>query len=174
LTRRTSVPRLFALDQNFPQPIVESLRDWLESEVQFVPILDIHPAMATLDDWEVLLVLHTDERPWDGLVTTDVRMLNLPRELAVLCQTKLTLVVATAAGHDPIKATGLIFAHISNVCQRTRPDRAQVWKLATTSRDADDPWHYLEQAAKRRGQTAQEIFRHERLSKQALARSPLP
>jgi hypothetical protein len=165
--------RLYALDQNFPQPIVDSLRDWLEADAELTPIAEVHPDMATLDDWQVLLALHTDERPWDGLITTDARMLNLPRELAVLCQTKLTLVVAVAAGHDPIKATGLVFAHISNICQRTRADRAQVWRLATVARDADNPWNHLDRAARRRGETASEAFARERLDDRALRRSPL-
>jgi hypothetical protein len=138
-----------------------------------VPIADVHSQMAMLDDWEVLLALHTDGRPWDGLITTDGSMLSLPREPAVLCQTKLTLVVAVAAGHDPIKATGLVFAHISNICKRTRSDSAQVWRLATTSRPADDPWAYLGRAANRRGETAQQAFRRERLSDEGLRSSPL-
>jgi hypothetical protein len=114
------VPAFFALDQNFPQPIVDGLSDYLEADADLTPIADIHEGMVTLDDWQVLLALHTDARSWDGLITTDARMLNLPRELAVLCQTKLTLVVAVEAGHDPIKATGLVLAHLSNVCRRTR------------------------------------------------------
>jgi hypothetical protein len=167
------VPALFALDQNFPQPIMEGLRDWLEADAELTPIADIHPDMATLDDWELLLALYTDGRAWDGLITTDASMVNLPRELSVLCQTKLTLVVAMAAGHDPIKATGLVLAHISNVGQRTRPDRAQVWRLRTQAREAEDPWTHLDRAARRRGETANEAFARERLSKSDLSRSPL-
>jgi hypothetical protein len=83
------VPALFALDQNFPQPIVEGLRDWLEADAELTPIADIHREMATLDDWQVLLALHTDRRSWDRLITTDRGMLNLPRELTVPCQTKV-------------------------------------------------------------------------------------
>jgi hypothetical protein len=167
------MPRLFALDQNFPQPIVDGLRDWLEADAELTPIAEVHPDMPTLEDWQVLLALHADGPAWDGLITTDARMLNLPRELAVLCQTKLTLVVAVAAGHDPIKATGLVLAHISNICQRTRTDRAQVWRLATVARGADDAWDYLDRAARRRGETANEAFGRERLSEAALRRSPL-
>jgi hypothetical protein len=167
------VPALFALDQNFPQPIVEGLRDWLEADAELAPIADIHREMATLDDWQVLLALHTDRRSWDGLITTDKGMLNLPRELTVLCQTKLTLVVAVAAGHDPIKATGLVLAHISNISQRTRTDRAQVWQLRTVARDAEDPWTHLDRAARRRGETARQVFARERLSERGLERSPL-
>jgi hypothetical protein len=166
--------RLFALDQNFPLPIVDSLREWLAADADLIPIADVQSGMATLEDWEVLLALHTDKRGWDGLITTDSSMLSLPRELSVLCQTKLTLVVAVAAGHDPIKATGLVFAHISNICSRTRPDTAQVWRLATAAKPAEDPWEHLGRAAKRRGETAQQAFARERLDANELTRSPLP
>lgn len=167
------MPRLFALDQNFPEPIVEALEEYLEEDVELVPIRRIHARMSTLDDWEVLLALHTDARPWDGLITTDRNMLSLPKELSVLCQTRLTLVVAIAAGHDPIKATGLVLAHIAGICQRTRNDRGQVWRLATAQRDAEDPWRYVEQSAWRRGESADGLYRRERLSRTQLGRSPL-
>jgi hypothetical protein len=123
------MPRRLALDQNFPEPIVDGLADWLASDAELVPIRRIDDRMATLDDWEVLLALHSDNSEWDGLITTDAKILSLPRELAVLCQTKLTLVVAEAVGHDPIKATGLVLAHITRICEQTRPDTAQVWRL---------------------------------------------
>jgi hypothetical protein len=106
------MPRRFALDQNFPEPIVDGLADWLAPDAELVPIRRIDTRMATLDDWEVLAALHSDKTVWDGLITTDAKMLSLPRELAVLSQTRLTLVVAEAVGHDPIKATGLVLAHL--------------------------------------------------------------
>jgi hypothetical protein len=87
------VSRLFALDQNFPQPIVEALAQYI-FEAELVPIAEIDERLATLDDWEVMLTLHHHERPWDGLITTDANMLVLTRELAVLMQTKLTLYAA--------------------------------------------------------------------------------
>ena len=50
-----------------------------------VAVKDIDPRMSELDDWKLLLALHHDERPWDGLITTDTGMTRLPpRELAVL------------------------------------------------------------------------------------------
>jgi hypothetical protein len=117
------VPRLLALDQNFPEPIVDALGDFLAEDAELVPIRRIDPRLPTADDWQVLQALHADQRPWDGLITSDSNMLGLPRELAVLCQTKLTLVVTIAAGHDPIKATGLLLAHLSVVCE-TDPARS--------------------------------------------------
>jgi hypothetical protein len=55
------MPRRLALDQNFPEPIVDGLADWLASDAELVPIRRIDDRMATLDDWEVLLALHSDD-----------------------------------------------------------------------------------------------------------------
>lgn len=158
------MPRLLALDQNFPEPIVDALADFLAEDAELVPIRRIDPRLPTADDWQVLQALHADQRPWDGLITSDSNMLGLPKELAVLCQTKLTLVVTIAAGHDPIKATGLLLAHLSVVCEQTRPDRPQVWRLATTRKAPDDAWDYMTRAAERHDTTAQALYGRERLS----------
>lgn len=95
------MPALFALDQNFPEPIIDALDEWIP-EAELVPLRRIDPLLSTLDDWEVLLALHHHARPWEGLIPTDSGILSLPRELAVILQTNLTLVVAAEAGHDPI------------------------------------------------------------------------
>jgi hypothetical protein len=39
--------RLFALDQNFPLPIVDSLHEWLAADADLIPIADVHAGMAT-------------------------------------------------------------------------------------------------------------------------------
>lgn len=100
-------------------------------------------------------------------------MLSLPKELALLCQTKLTLVVAEAVGHDPIKATGLILAHLGRICEQTRSDRAQMWRLRTNTRPAEDPWDLVTRVADRRGETAADLYARERLKPAELRRSPL-
>jgi hypothetical protein len=68
------MPRLFALDKNFPQPIVSVLADF-QTDATLVPLDHINPRMSTLDDWELLLALHHHTEPWDGLITTDTSML---------------------------------------------------------------------------------------------------
>ena len=98
--------RLFALDHNFPRPIVDALVEF-SVEAELVRVDQIDDRMPDLDDWELLLALHHHDRAWDGLITTDSSMLQQPRELAVRLQTRLTLVVAMGSGHDPLKATGL-------------------------------------------------------------------
>lgn len=165
--------RLFALDQNFPTPIVKVLRD-SQAHADLVPIRDIDERMSVLDDWELLLALHHHEQPWDGLVTTDSKMLRQERELATLIQTTLTLVTAEDAGHNPVKAAGLLFAHLESICRRTVPGVAQAWTLRAAARAADDPWdRHLQGLAKRRRTTAQALFQSAKLSPAELASDPL-
>lgn len=89
-------PVLYALDQNFPQPIVNALTRF-QVHAELVPVWQIDERMSDLDDWELLLALHHHERPWAGLITTDRSMLSQARELATLMKTHLTLVVAMAS-----------------------------------------------------------------------------
>lgn len=113
------MPPLFALDQNFPQPLVQSVQPYL-ADVELVPIRAIDVRLTDAEDWEILLALQHHARAWDGLVTTDSSMLNQARELAVVRQTNLSLVVAHDSGHDPIKATGLLLAHIDYIARETK------------------------------------------------------
>jgi len=168
-------PRLFALDQGFPQPIVNSLHEYLENEASLVPLSTIDERLSSdMNDWEILLALHHHIDPWDGLISTDSGMLNLGRELAALMQTKLTLVVCRAAGHDPVRATGLLLTNLSTICDQTRPDRPQVWPLGGgRKRPPDDPWDHFSRAAEKRNMTVGEMRSEEWLSREELARNPL-
>jgi hypothetical protein len=164
---------LFALDQGFPLPIVEVLDDYIE-EAALVHLPAIDPRLTVgLDDWQVLLALHHDERPWDGLITTDADMVSRPRELCAIMATKLTVVAAEAAGHDPLKATGLVLAHLPGICKRTRPDTPQVWVLRTAEKQHEDPWERLRKAAEHRSQPLDELYRQSRISPEELASNPL-
>jgi hypothetical protein len=166
------VSALFALDQNFPEPIVKALNDYIP-EVELVPLRVIDPLLAEIDDWEVLLALHHHERPWDGLITNDHRILNLPREMAVLSQTNLSLVVAQSVGHDPIRATGLLFTHLEYIGRETSTDRPQIWRLVARNRPGEDPRDYFGRIAEHQNREADELWREARLSNAELARDPL-
>lgn len=167
--------RLFALDHNFPEPIVEVLSEVSEGggEAELVSVSDIDPRMADLEDWEIMLALHHHERGWDGLITTDSSMLNQPAELAVLLQTNLTLIVAMGAGDDPIKATGLLFAYLGGICSRTDARTAQVWKLAAANRPAHKPWRELKRVAEHQHRSVGDLWQENRLSDSDFAKDPL-
>ncbi len=166
------MPRLFALDKNFPQPIVGVLSDF-QADARLVPLDHIDPRMSTLDDWELLLALHHHAEPWDGLITTDSSMLAQGRELATLIQTKLTLVVAVASGHNPVKASGLLFAYLAGICQRTSLERAQVWRLNAANRAHEDPWEFLKRFATHNDRSTDSAWAQFKLSAADLGRDPL-
>lgn len=138
--------RLFALDQNFPTPIVKALEQYV-FDAELVHVSKIDERMSRVADWELILALAQHDRPWDGLVTTDSSMLQLPRELATIMQTKSTVIATEDAGHDPIKATGLLFAHIGSICKKTDPSKPQVWTLKTKTQPATDPWDLFKKIA---------------------------
>ena len=159
--------RLFALDQGFPQNILEALRASVR-EAELVWIGKIDPALSTVEDWELLLRLSRHDRPWDGLITTDDSMLNLPKEMVVLHQTRLTLVVTESAGHDPVTATGLLLAHLPHICKETDRTKAQVWCLRTHRKPAEDPWVYLNSWAKRNRENPNNVYQRYRLRDEEL------
>jgi hypothetical protein len=165
-------PKLFALDQNFPQPLVDAAAPFFRG-VRLLPIWTVNRRMADLEDWEVLLALHHHELPFDGLITTDSSMLNQPRELAVVRQTNLTLVVTRGAGHDPVRATGLLLAHLDYVASETTPTRPQIWDLRVRNRPARDPWDAIELLATHQNRSARAVWTEGRLTNVELARNPL-
>jgi hypothetical protein len=59
---------LFALDHNYPAPIIDQAKPYL-SDVELVSIEDIDPRLPEFEDWELLLALHHDSREWDGMIS---------------------------------------------------------------------------------------------------------
>lgn len=127
---------------------------------------------AVEDDWRILLFLHLDERPWDGLITTDSGILTQPKELAVLMQTRLTLVVASETGHDPIKASGLLLAYLPGICERTYPSKAQVWALRAVQGAHREPWDMLRRVAEHQSTSPERLMNEARLPASALGGTP--
>jgi hypothetical protein len=154
--------RLFALDQNFPETVCKALEQWLPADL--VPVRQIDPRLSEVDDWQLLLALHQDSRQWDGLITNDDSMLNLPKEMVVLSQTGLTLVVAKGEGHSPIKSIGVVLCHLSHICHQTVPSRPQIWNLSVRQKADDRVEDYLEKIAHGEKTTVQGLMEAHRLS----------
>jgi hypothetical protein len=161
----------FALDEDFPDTILDSLK-WGVTEADLVPMRHLDQRLRGLDDWELLLALHHIQ-DIDGLITTDSRMLNLPRELAVLHQTMLTLVVVERAGHDPIRAAGLLLVHLPQICKKSVSSAAQIWRLNAQNKNHESPWEELKRIAKHTHQSPEHLFQNNKLTKEALKKNPL-
>lgn len=161
----------FALDEDFPETIIDALGIGIP-EAELVPIRRIDPRLRQMDDWRLLLSLyHLNE--WDGLVSTDAKMLSLPRELAVIHQTKLTLVAIEQAGHDPVRAAGLLLVHLPTICRKSVRSTGQIWRLSAQNKNHDDPWEELKRVAHHRKTSVDHLFRENRLSRLELRRDPL-
>jgi hypothetical protein len=165
-------PLLFALDQGFPTPIVDVLRDYI-TEAELVSVRDIDKRLSTMDDWELLLALHHHPTDWRGLITTDAAILSLPKELAVIMQTKLTVVVAEAAGHDPLLATGLVLSGLPKVCRKAREKRGGIYRLRLPRVEREDGWGILGSIASHQHTNAKRLYRLNKLAPAELARDPL-
>ena len=161
--------RLFALDDNFPQPVLAAFADALP-QVELVPIRDIDPTFAELDDWELLRELHRHSRSWDGMITNDDAMLSLSKEMTVLSQTGLTLVVAKGEGHNPIRAVGVLLCHLAHICHHTKPGTPQIWKLRVTQKNSEPVRDYLETIASKSKTTVERIIADHKLSANELRR----
>lgn len=157
----------FALDQNFPLNVITALGHIPEAAL--VPLQLVDPTLTRgKEDWEILLALY--KRGYDGFVTADSSMLALPKELAVLIQTRLTLVVTDGVGHDSIEATGLLLIHLPHIAHQSKPDLPQLWRLRPPSRrNHTEPWDTLTHVAERQNLSARALFRRERLPESLLS-----
>jgi hypothetical protein len=97
-------------------------------------------------------------------------MLQLPKEMTVLAQTNLTLVVVKGEGDSPIRAAGALLCHLPFICRHTTQDRAQIWSLGVSQKNCEDVWGYLDAIAVKHGQTTEALFERYKLSKKELQR----
>lgn len=160
----------FALDHNFPQPVVAPF-SMLLPHVELVPISTIDPLLAKMDDWEIFIALATAERHWDGFITGDADLLSLPKEMTVLSQTSLTLVVTEGEGHSPIRAVGLLLCHLNHICHQTKDDLAQIWTLRTTQKNHEEPRAFLEKIAGKKKMTTEKLIAENKLPQAAFRKT---
>lgn len=161
-----------ALDQNFPTPIIRALQASIV-EVELRAVFEIDPRLSRLDDWELLLALYHHPGGYAGMITTDARMLSQAKEVAVLQQTGLSLIVADGAGHDPVRATGLVLTHLPRLAVQIEPGKARVWSLSAHTPPAKTPRDLLGQIAARSKISQSELYAGMKLDDVALGRNPL-
>lgn len=91
-----------------------------------------------------------DIDPWltrdVAFVSCDESMLHVPKALAVLQQTKLTLLVCAESGHDAIAATGLMLLHLPTI-PRAWIAKPQLYVVRQTTK-AEDLDQRLERVAR--------------------------
>jgi hypothetical protein len=154
-------PPVFVYDQNFPMPI---MRHIIVPGLTLRPLKDIHPDLiADHDDWEVMRELRV-RGGVDGWITLDRKMLNLEKEMVVLHQSRLSLVVFEGAGNDPLIATGMLLTHVTVIAKQTNPRQAQLSHLRRSpTKPPENPWARIEQIAAREKVSAQTLYDRNKL-----------
>jgi hypothetical protein len=130
-----------ALDQNFPLPLLESVRPWLPSEITLRHLTEIDERLCDLSDRRLFIALY--QLGWDGLVTNNWRMLNLSTEVAAIVSTKATVVAMKGMGDDPIRPAGALLMELPGLEKRIAPNRSNVFLLRYQHRKSEDAWAYL-------------------------------
>ena len=115
----------FVLDHNFPWQVTGL--PWPEY-LRLTRLADYDASLIQhYDDWQVLDALNR-RGDVDGFITNDAKILHLPREMVVLSETHLTLVVTDRVGHDPVRATGLVMLYLGQIVHRLSRE-AQIFTL---------------------------------------------
>ncbi len=118
----------FGVDHNFPEELLDGVRPFVARWYGVEMLKRISSELIRdKDDWEVMLALH--QMRWQGLIGLDAKVLSLPKEMAVVHQTKFTLVVIESAGDDPLRAIGQFLVYARRIGKEYSPDRAQVFRI---------------------------------------------
>ncbi len=152
----TATTLRLALDQNFPTPLINAVRPYLPTTLDVVHLRGIDPRMSDLDDRSLIIALH--QFGWDGLITNNYKMLDVPAEVAAIVKTKLTVVAVEGLGHDPIRAVGALLLELPGIGARLRPRRSNVLRLTYRHKQPKDAWEYFSSAARRIGREPGDLW----------------
>jgi len=102
----------------------------LELELVSIREFDSDLTGRDVEDWQVILGLR--HRGPEGFVTCDDSMLEVAQVVAVIEQTKFSIVTCREAGDDAVKASGMLLTHLPAVGLRHDDDKPLVWRLHAT------------------------------------------
>lgn len=143
------------LDHNFPEPILKCLDDFIP-DIRLLPLRQIHPALPQLGDRELLIALH--QLDYSGLITSNYKMLQNPRELAAVLKTKITVFAIEGVGHDPIRATGALLLDLPAAIAAVNSGAGGVFWLRPRRPQPQDPWKLFRRAAEKRHETPADLY----------------
>src|SRR2546429_3145062 len=136
--RGAPAPLDLALDQNFPEPILDALARFVD--IRLIPLRRIDPRLPSLEDRELLIALH--QLRYRGLVTNNCKMLKNPRELAAVIATRFAAFAIEGVGHDPLRATGALLLDLPGAARRMHEVPGRVFCLRPASLLHKRPGNY--------------------------------
>jgi hypothetical protein len=157
----------FVLDQDFPESPVLGVPF---PDIVFTALRNLHPDLCSAhDDWQVLQQLRA-RGGVDGFVTLDTAMLHLAREMVVLRQTRLSLVVLQDVNNDPIAAGGLLVAAAARLATEFDARHPQIFRIRAPRIVPESPWEQIAAIASRERTAPEAVERRERLGRAQLLR----
>jgi hypothetical protein len=116
----------FVLDENFPETVIPFVALHVP-QVRLVPWKDVDRRLEAKSDPELIRALWQAGYP--GAITLNWRMINFLDVLAMILQTRFTLIALEDAGEMPIQAAGLLLLHLPYIAKEFRPGVPQIWRL---------------------------------------------
>lgn len=155
-----------ALDQNFPTPLINAVREYLPDDMTLTHLSMIDSRLSTLSDRSLFIAL--SQLGYDGLVTNNYKMLDVPEEVAAIVATKAVVVAVAKLGHDPLRAVGALLVELPGLTQRLKAGVSNVFWLHYARRQPVDAWEYLSSAADRLGRSPDALWAEVRLTDEEL------
>jgi hypothetical protein len=168
----TPGPLRLALDQNFPTPLINAIRDYLPADLEVRSLREIDPRLSDLEDRPLFIALH--QLGWSGLITNIYKMLDVPSEIAAIVKTKAIVIAVDGLGHDPLRAVGALLLELPGLPDRIRPRTSNVFRLAYRRRLPGEAWNYFQRAAQRLDQEPSNLWRRVGVTDAELAEPVLP
>lgn len=149
-------PVRFALEVNFPQPILDALAEFMV-DIELVPVQLIDTRLGDLEDRDLFLALRQEGYEW--LVTNNYKILRNPMELAALMKARMKVFAIEGTGHDPLRATGAVLLDLPAALRRAAPDGvAEVFWSRPRNPEPRKPWDLFTEAAVRRHMEAADLY----------------
>jgi hypothetical protein len=158
------------LDHNFPEPILDCLAAFIV-DINLIPIRRINSRLPELDDRQLVVALH--QLGYASFVTGNYKMLQNPRELAAIMDTRMSVFAIEGVGHDPIRATGALLLDLPSAIKGMRSGGRGIYGLRPRSPRPQDPNELFNRMAERRHESASELYQEVRLSRAELTTAVL-
>lgn len=165
-------PLRLALDQNFPTPLINRIQPYLPGDIELASLHQLDRRLSELGDRELFIALH--QLGWDGLITNNYKMLDVPAEMAAVIKTKMVLIAIVGLGHDPLRAVGALMLELPSIRGRLHASRSNVFRIKYTSKKADDGWTFFSAAAERLGRAPQDLWGEVAVSAAEISTPVLP
>jgi hypothetical protein len=111
----------FVFDADFPQGVIKQLLTNWTPALDLVDWRKVMPTVKGVSDEH--FIVNAWQRGCEGLISCNHRMLDVPETLAIIRQTKMSVVTCHAKTNKVQMATGALLLNLGDVARRHRRDK---------------------------------------------------